>query len=125
MQEKMQSTNEPQPKHTPGPWATEPLNSDYDHDIVLDYHVPGEGCPVLLATCFWDEDRVFPKPFITAKQATANAWLIAAAPELLESLRTAINTVECASLGRDEQELPWYRMAKKAVAKAFGKPEGE
>ena len=32
-----------------------------------------------------------------------------------EALRVAINTVECDSLGANGEELPWYRMAKKAL----------
>lgn len=39
--------------------------------------------------------------------------------ELLAALELAINTVECASIDiRTGEDLPWYKMAKKAVANA-------
>lgn len=44
--------------------------------------------------------------------------------ELVEALEMAINTVECDSYGLDSKgnkfELPWYRAAKKALAKFKG-----
>lgn len=40
-------------------------------------------------------------------------WPEAAA---MRALRTAINSVECASVGPDGQELPWYVQAKAALA---------
>ena len=35
--------------------------------------------------------------------------------ELEAALKCAINTVECDSLDKDGNELPWYRQAKKAL----------
>jgi hypothetical protein len=40
---------------------------------------------------------------------------------LCSALETAINTVECASLGADGEELPWYRQAHTALELA-GRP---
>lgn len=40
---------------------------------------------------------------------------------LCDALETAINTVECASIGLDGEELPWYKQAHKALALA-GRP---
>lgn len=39
-------------------------------------------------------------------------WPEAAA---IRALRTAINSVECASIGPDGEELPWYKQAKAAL----------
>lgn len=41
--------------------------------------------------------------------------------ELCIALEVAINTVECASLDKDGNELPWYKGAKKAL-EAAGRP---
>lgn len=81
----------PEPaKHTPGPWEVERVNSDYPHDICLGYDIPGEGCPILIATVFSDEDDA---P-ISVTEANANARLIAAAPDLLEACRRALDAVD-------------------------------
>lgn len=70
-------------EHTPGPWTTENVNHEHlMHDIICDYHVPGDGLPTLLATVFHDDDGP-----IDVKQANANARLIAAAPSLLAACK--------------------------------------
>lgn len=50
--------------------------------------------------------------------------LMAAAKELLAVCEVAIMTVECASLDHDGSELPWHKMARKAIAKAYGREGG-
>jgi hypothetical protein len=37
---------------------------------------------------------------------------------LVRALETAINSVECDSIGADGEELPWYKQAKAALANA-------
>lgn len=41
--------------------------------------------------------------------------------QLCDALKTAINTVECASLDKNGQELPWYKQAHAALRTA-GRP---
>ena len=51
-----------------------------------------------------------------------DARLWASAPALLEALEVALNTVECASIDvQTGADLPWYTLAKKAIAKAEGR----
>jgi hypothetical protein len=88
-------------EHTPGPWHVgESGVTVFSND---DIRICSAGC--------------HPQAEINA----ANARLIAAAPDLLEALEIAKNTVECASIDiQTGDELPWYRAAKKAIAKAKG-----
>jgi hypothetical protein len=76
-------------RHTPGPYTIEDVNSDHLHDICLAYDVPKAGHPVLVATVFYDEDGAGP---ITLAQATANARLFAAAPDLLLACETVLKS---------------------------------
>lgn len=95
--------------HTKGPWrpGKSNMNDPLERFIVRAEHVDGQ--PYICQVMESDYDK-------------GNARLIAAAPDLLEALKVAINTVECASIGADGAELPWYRMARKAIAKAEGRP---
>ena len=78
-------------KFTPGPWRTESIFEDNDarHDICLDYEIPGAGSPILLGSVFCDEDKEGPG-YITPAQATANARLMAASPNLLAACEAAL-----------------------------------
>jgi hypothetical protein len=94
-----------EPKHTPGPWRVEDGYYETHLDIVAKC-----GHRVAVATMTYPMD---------AARVTANAELIAAAPELLEALR---------SLVENEDETPSWnqRVAARAViAKATGKGAGE
>lgn len=71
-------------KHTPGPWTVEDCTGDGLHDICLGYTVQDRGNPILLATCFFDQDFIGP---ISLEECNANARLIAAAPKLLEACK--------------------------------------
>ena len=73
--------------HTPGPWVREDVNTEHLHDICVGYDIPGAGSPVLLASVFFDDDL----PGIPLEQATHNARLIAAAPDLLEACRFVLD----------------------------------
>jgi hypothetical protein len=93
--------------HTPGPWASDGGHS-YDCIVAANGdHVVCMGHDHDEAGCMFNE---------------ADIPLIAAAPDLLSALKAAINTVECASIDlATGEELPWYRGAKAAIAKAEGR----
>jgi hypothetical protein len=78
---------------TPGPWRPESVVSDHEHDICLDYDVPGEGSPIMLATMFSDECT---PAFISVKQGRANATFVASArqwvPRLVEEIKELRDT---------------------------------
>ena len=86
--------------HTPGPWHVE-RHTDYDKDIII-----------IEPRCMIDNDDV------DQAEAEANARLIAAAPDLLESLVLLVN----ASHAEAAEE--WERLhdlARTAIAKATGR----
>lgn len=93
------------PAHTPGPWHVkwdfEP--SDFPENGLLIKAAPGQ----VVAEC----DRV--------PEMEANAQLIAAAPELLEALRWALDQIDD-SLDPDHCEA--LAAAHRAIAKATGGP---
>lgn len=73
---KLAAVRERLSKATEGPYCVEAVTSNRDHDIILDREVPGEGSPIVIAHVFHD-DGEFVKPFITSKQANANAKFFA------------------------------------------------
>lgn len=75
-QQQLAAIRERRAKATPGPYRVEAVVSERDHDIVLDREVPGEGSPIVVAHVCHD-DGEFVKPFITARQANANAKFFA------------------------------------------------
>ena len=98
-------------KHTPGPWSlTQIENRIASGNTVIAriYAHTSEGQPSNVAP-FTDED-------------TANAKLIAAAPELLGWLRSLIPSLECrlTSQRRDAEAWDLVSAAKAAIAKAEG-----
>lgn len=102
-------------KHTPGPWSAEGVTSEADHDIVLGYDIPGQGCPIMLATVFSDhEDDNYP---ITLQQANANAKLIASAPDLLAALQAMVKWEQCRPGGFP---CPHLEQANAAISQALG-----
>ena len=80
-------------KFTPGPWIRDGVMSEYLHDICLGYQVADMGNPVVIASVSFDDETLrYPK--IDLEQANANARLIAAAPELLEAAKEALERLE-------------------------------
>lgn len=65
-------------EHTPGPWAAEPADMFGDHNIVR-----GDSDEALAVAAVVSNMR-------PADQVEANARLIAAAPDLLEALRSLV-----------------------------------
>lgn len=109
-------------KHTPGPWAVNPINAQ------VDAFKDGEAIPVCR--------MLWPTTERSAAETEANAHLIAAAPELLaerDRLRE-VNAALLAALERVEREwvnpydggtfengeLPAMDQARAAIAKAKG-----
>jgi hypothetical protein len=78
-------------KHTAGPWVTDP---EVEHEAVLG--ADGK----MVADC-----AIF-GPGLSQKRNIANARLIAAAPELLEALRWAVNMAEEAVCCRRDSDDP-------------------
>lgn len=79
--------------HTDGPWEVDAVNSEHLHDIIMGYKIPHAGYPILLATVFYD-DNGGPGD-IAPSEAAANARLIAAAPDLLEALKSLMEVQDC------------------------------
>lgn len=101
-------------KHTPGPWHNSSKNYGYDKR-----HVCGPKHPD-------GSDWV---PICTAN-TIENATLIAAAPELLESLRSVMTLFQFAAMTdarraevMDNIELSVWNRAQDAIAKAEGRHE--
>ncbi len=92
--------------HTPGPWITDP---EFEHQVVLGR----DGR--MVADC-----AIFHKK-ITAKRCAANAYLVAAAPDLLEALEAAADEViGCGGERRIQLDGVWLTKARAAIAKARG-----
>ena len=89
--------------HTPGPWHVEHHIGDW-FLITPRNHIIAETASTSVAP--------------TYSQQSANARLIAAAPELLEALEDALNTIK--ALDEDYDERGSYRRGEAAIAKAKG-----
>lgn len=99
--------------HTPGPWAV----VEHDHAICIQTESPSKtkyGAARYAAIGGFDRnDRA------QLEEARANARLIAAAPDLLESLREMVDLVGMAI----PFDGPQQRKARKAIARATGDAE--
>lgn len=115
-------------KGTPGPWKTDDRYEDSTEivDSKGFSHVTAEPCAILLG---WDEhfqhwsDSKEAHRDISREEQRANAKLIAAAPELLESLQKLRDYAEdvCGVCPDDCHEEHPLMMATAAIAKALGK----
>lgn len=103
--------------HTPGPW-------DYDKDSKEIFSCDeGHGCGWIALVGGNDSNgRRLPD-----EMRSANCSLIAAAPELLEVLKTMVDpAMKPKHLMREEWErLPWIVAARAAISKATGNPQAE
>lgn len=104
-------------KHTPGPWATEYMESPrggYAQQI-FDANL------VLVATAAWYPVKVGEST--TATNREANARLIAAAPELLEALEWYVRNDDT-NVGQEGNEFyeEGLNRGLAAIAKATGEP---
>lgn len=94
------------PTHTPGPWKA--------HNTAI-LSVGDPNCD-----SYCGDIRIAGIPDVLDPEQMANAQLIAAAPELLESLQTLINLHEGITDGGDGITEQDWNLAKDAIAKATG-----
>lgn len=100
-------------KHTPGPWKVMDLRDDEEYRLRLGkIQIQSDN----VAICDIQFNSFFSNEWI--KESEANARLIAAAPELLEVCRDALDFAKLAS-GADLS--PIINKLKKAIRKAEGK----
>lgn len=105
--------------HTPGPWWVE---KNIDRPYVGDFIMSESG--IVAETCTEDETDV-------SEQEAANAYILAAAPELLSSLedgvvaaQAVIDSWESGNLARAVNDLrTWLALAKETLATA--QPESQ
>lgn len=97
--------------HTPGPWTTDEADHDMPHqDIRIKASKHHTVCTV------WIDDA--PVRDFNAEQ-TANARLLAAAPDMLEALQGLLNRPgPIYNLVEDERHWPQIAEARAAIAKA-------
>lgn len=87
--------------HSPGPFAVENCVSEIPIDIICDYKIPGEGFPVLLASCYPDKGDEERDRRPTQAEALGNAKLFAAAAAMevaLELLTLGLARIERSSV---------------------------
>lgn len=100
-------------KHTPGPWTIDAgeglsvLNADLDDPKIVAYGY-GDADIMMVA----NGDEVAASDMETAR---ANARLIAAAPELLDACRKAINTLNGCEPGFEGLHFEYYRYDPPAI----------
>lgn len=99
-------------KHTPGPWK---------HETVFDQR--GNPCAYSVWPCnqFYGRDRICMTPDGTTCENLSNAQIIAAAPEMLEALKKALDALERA----DDYGVPGLGRVIDAAYDAIRKAEGE
>ena len=102
--------------HTPGPWSSE-------WQFIVAPDVTGNHIDVYIAEICEadDEGRV-----VGGEEQKANAQLIAAAPELFETLQGLLSEFLAYAVDEPDKEiqqrnLAWIEQSEKAIAKAKGK----
>ena len=93
-------------QHTPGPWKLDGTANTGDLDIVAP---TGR---IAMLDCEFSEE--------TEDVLTANAHLIAAAPDLLAALREIVAAVEVGDVDGFSPSGNWFREAKAALNKVEG-----
>jgi hypothetical protein len=103
-------------KHTPGPWRVDESGKTVSSDAVTDIAILNMANP----RYGWGGSDVS-----GASYRAANARLIAAAPELLESLILMVRTHDepAESMLQEMREQKWLEQARAAIAKATGSIE--
>lgn len=102
-------------KHTPGPWSVNGLDQPHDKDRTVCFRTKA-GNPFYVACVYGEGVLVSPSP-----ERLANARLIAAAPDLLEACKAALEKI-CGN-GQDgnygeHQENPLPSKLRAAISKA-------
>ena len=103
--------------HTPGPWEVETVKTSIGicHKIG---RFPSNGISEITHACIYvDGGRIGEIFNDVEKELFSNARLIAAAPDLLEALKSAIKTAEF----ERHPHRGWQDEARAAIAKAEGK----
>ena len=95
-------------KHTPGPWRLR-YGKLFEYDYLLK---AGKDTPI----AYWNNFKIR-----TKKESKANARLIAAAPELLQALRSIAAITTCADQDQDAMCAEIQGICRVALAKAIAK----
>lgn len=91
-------------KHTPGPWAVNPINAQVDE--LRD----GKAIPVCR--------MLWPTELRGEDETLKNARLIAAAPEMLAALQRLVRDAEITGIDKMAGWDVWFADARAAIAKA-------
>ena len=100
-------------KHTPGPWTSYPCNLERYSRVIT---ANGAMVQIAMTKEVYGDRRTY-EP---GEETTANARLIAAAPELLELLERAVGRLEIAHRNGDSIMKEWVIDAHTAILKATG-----
>jgi hypothetical protein len=103
-----------QPKHTPGPWVPE-FGESYR------VRAKQDGGQVAIMMNLKGQHGLISRR--TGAEVAANARLIAAAPDLLEALKTCVAFIEDAHIIEAQWGWEPVKAAKAAIAKAEGRGE--
>jgi hypothetical protein len=111
-------------KHTPGPWDTDTTQCGSPLACTSIAVRGPDGFPLADVTLFWPRGCFEPYPEkneLDEGEAQANARLIAAAPELLEALKLAVQAMRAPmDEWKGEVERRALDTANAAIAKATG-----
>ena len=100
-------------KHTPGPWTSYPCALERYSQVIT---ANGAMVQIAMTKEVYGDRRTY-EP---GEETTANARLIAAAPDLLEALQWLVDILPDPDLDNDELQRTWTRRARAAIAKATG-----
>lgn len=103
-------------RFTPGPWHIKPVKAatvEGDLNITQTGSATGKGYHIGYATTWTDSEE-------TKNEAQANAWLIVAAPELLEALQSLVHA-DTHGIKNCTAQVSAIEKARAAIAKALGK----
>ena len=113
-------------KHTPGPWHLGTPSAAYDNshmcEVMTEYATKNEGATVGCHDVIcrtWSPNHMASSVRLSWQECYANARLIAAAPELLEALRTLLSYANTLEMRLDaDGEHRAMQQARAAIAKA-------